>query len=202
MLKALQLVNWLRVKNQYDINNKKNVHPLTQLRAMKLLYYMQAASLVTNDEPLFKEPIVAWKFGPAVVAIHQVYKGQKYIDGTISASDKNNYNKIQNIPKTVALLNKVLMMYCDLTDSQLVDKTHAEMPWKNSAQSNEISLSSMKISYKDSFNDADWQLIKRFNRADKDSLEYTVLKEKLADRGLLPSSIHDVNNEDDFWDQF
>jgi hypothetical protein len=33
-------------------------------------------------------------------------------------------------------------------------------------------------------------------------LKYTVAQEKLEGRGLLPSSIHDVKDEDEFWNQF
>jgi hypothetical protein len=33
-------------------------------------------------------------------------------------------------------------------------------------------------------------------------LKYTVAQEKLEERGLLPSSIHDVKDEDEFWNQF
>ncbi len=44
-MKALQLVNWMRVKNYAQLKdtdeNYINVEPLTQMKAMKILYYMQ-----------------------------------------------------------------------------------------------------------------------------------------------------------------
>lgn len=143
----------------------KSHRELTQLRTMKLLYYMQAASLVVRQEPLFNDPIKAWKYGPVVATVHGRYNGRREIVGTISQKDRNDFAKIQNIPSIVALLNKICVTYHNANDSELVSQTHNEMPWQTTDQS-------------------------------------TDAKEKLEERGLLPSSIHDVKDKDEFWNQF
>ncbi len=112
MLDVFEIVNWLRVKNYDDLKQGKSHRELTQLRTMKLLYYMQAASLVVRQEPLFSDPIKAWKYGPVVAAVHGRYNGHREIVGTISQKDRN--------------------------DSELVSHTYNEMPWQVADQSTEI----------------------------------------------------------------
>ena len=46
MYNVFQVVNWLRVRNNADLRIDPNAEELTQMKAMKLLYYIQAASLV------------------------------------------------------------------------------------------------------------------------------------------------------------
>ena len=48
---------------------------LTNLKLQKLLYYIQAWFLVKNQgQPLFKENIEAWQYGPVVREIYDKYK--------------------------------------------------------------------------------------------------------------------------------
>lgn len=42
---VFQVVNWLRVKNNAELNSSENAE-----KAMKLLYYIQAASLVITGK--------------------------------------------------------------------------------------------------------------------------------------------------------
>lgn len=46
MYNVFQVENWLRVRNNADLRIDPNAEELTQMKAMKLLYYIQAASLV------------------------------------------------------------------------------------------------------------------------------------------------------------
>ena len=116
----------------------KSHRELTQLRTMKLLYYMQAASLVVRQEPLFNDPIKAWKYGPVVATVHGRYNGRREIVGTISQKDRNDFAKIQNIPSIAALSNKICVTYHNTNDSELVSHTYNEMPWQVADQSTEI----------------------------------------------------------------
>ena len=71
MIEVLKLVNWMRVKNHKDLQvDSLDVKKLTQMKAMKLLYYMQAASLVIYNEKLFSNDIVAWDYGPVVKEVN------------------------------------------------------------------------------------------------------------------------------------
>jgi uncharacterized phage-associated protein len=44
---ALKIVNWLRVRNNAELRLDPNAEELTQMKAMKLLYYIQAASVAS-----------------------------------------------------------------------------------------------------------------------------------------------------------
>ena len=59
MYDVFQIVNWLRVKNYADMRQNPNVEELTQMKAMKLLYYIQAANLVLTGNRLFDNDLVA-----------------------------------------------------------------------------------------------------------------------------------------------
>ena len=41
MYDVFKVVNWLRVKNNADMRQDPNVEELSQMKAMKLLYYIQ-----------------------------------------------------------------------------------------------------------------------------------------------------------------
>lgn len=99
LMKALQLVNWMRVKNYAQLKDTDekyiNVEPLTQMKAMKILYYMQAASLVLREKPLFDEPMLAWKYGPVIKSVHDKYRGQRSIVDSIDDQARADYKMIQ-----------------------------------------------------------------------------------------------------------
>lgn len=69
MYDVFKIVNWLRVRNNADLQANPNAEELTQMKAMKLLYYIQAASLVVTGHRMFKDDIVAWRYGPAVESV-------------------------------------------------------------------------------------------------------------------------------------
>jgi uncharacterized phage-associated protein len=74
---VFKVVNWLRVKNNAELRLDPNAEELTQMKAMKLLYYIQAASLVVTGKRMFDNDIVAWKYGPVMQEVHDRYKGQR-----------------------------------------------------------------------------------------------------------------------------
>lgn len=53
---VFKVVNWLRVKNA-ELRLDPNAEELTQMKAMKLLYYIQAASLVVTGKRMFDNRI-------------------------------------------------------------------------------------------------------------------------------------------------
>lgn len=52
------IVNWLRVKNNAYMRLNPNEDEITQMRVMKLLYYIQAASLAVEGKRLFDLRII------------------------------------------------------------------------------------------------------------------------------------------------
>jgi uncharacterized phage-associated protein len=121
----------------------KNVDEFT---LNKLVYYVQAWSLVWRGEPAFPERIEAWKNGPVTNALWSDYK-------------HHNSTKLQNASPLgvddLELVEQVLFHYGQMSAAQLIELTHSEDPWRqarcnlpaNASSSEPISLESMSEYY-------------------------------------------------------
>ena len=107
MYDVLKIVNWMRVKNKAELIENENAEELTQMKAMKLLYYVQGVSLVYLKHRMFPDDILAWKYGPAVSKVHQKYQGQREIVGEVSENDIDDYNELSANSKVNDVLNTV-----------------------------------------------------------------------------------------------
>ena len=105
MYDVLKIVNWMRVKNKAELIENKDAEELTQMKAMKLLYYVQGVSLVYLKHRMFPDDILAWKYGPAVSKVHQEYQGQREIVGEVSENDIDDYNELSANSKVNDVLN-------------------------------------------------------------------------------------------------
>lgn len=151
MYNAFKVVNWLRVRNNADVRTNPNVEELTQMKVMKLLYYIQAASLAVTGHRMFDNDIVAWKYGPVVEEVHKKYIGERNIIGKISDSDIRDYNELQNDTQTADILNSIYKIYGYSSAYDLMIQVHSETPWQETKQSEVISDKKMKDYYKNVF---------------------------------------------------
>lgn len=147
MYNVFEIVNWLRVKNNADMRQNPNIEELTQMKAMKLLYYIQAASLSITNKRMFDNDIVAWKYGPVVEAVHEKYKGYRGIVGEITDEDLRDYSKLQSDATASSILNSIYDVYGYSSAYDLMRQTHKEKPWKETPQSEVISDESIKNFY-------------------------------------------------------
>lgn len=147
MYNAFKVVNWLRVRNNADVRTNPNVEELTQMKVMKLLYYIQAASLVITGHRMFDNDIVAYKYGPVVEEVHKKHIGEC----NISDSDIRDYNELQNDTQTADILNSIYKIYGYSSAYDLMRQTHNEAPWQETKQSEIISDKKMKDYYKHVF---------------------------------------------------
>lgn len=111
MYDVFKVVNWLRVRNYADMQTNPNVEELTQMKAMKLLYYLQAATLSITGHRLFDNDLVAWKYGPVVVAVHDKYAGHREIVGELTDQDRADYALLQADQPTADILNSIYDVY-------------------------------------------------------------------------------------------
>lgn len=144
MYDVLKVVNWLRVKNYAELRQNDYAEVLTQMKAMKLLYYIQGVSLAYLGKKIFSDDIVAWKYGPAVPRVHDKYKGKREIVEEITNSDIADYKELSSDIEASEVLNAVWETYGDMSASQLMRKTHTESPWKDTEQSEIITEDKMK----------------------------------------------------------
>ena len=169
MYDVFQILNWLRVKNYKDMqSDDPNIEELTQMKAMKLLYYIQAASLSITGHRMFDSDIVAWKYGPAVAEVHSLYNHCRGIvndDHPITPEDEANYDQIQRNQKVSDILEGVYIAYGYKSAIDLMKQTHKEDPWLNTEQSHVISDNAIKDFFDGSFDS------KRKESVDTDTLQ-------------------------------
>lgn len=153
MYNVFQVVNWLRVKNNAELNSSENAEELTQMKAMKLLYYIQAASLVITGKRMFDNDIVAWKYGPAVEEVHAKYFHQRSIVGDVANDPKAiaDYKELESNQQTADILNSIYDIYGHSSAYDLMRQTHKEKPWIDTPQSQVISDEKIKDYFKDIF---------------------------------------------------
>lgn len=148
MIDVLKIVNWFKVRNYSDMKTNDNVEALTQLKVMKLLYYAQGVSLALYDKVLFPEKILAWRYGPAIQEVHDVYKGSRAIvdftsDG-MSDEEIRDYQEVNSNQEVALILNAVVDAYGDMSAIELMKQTHEEAPWLGTTQSQEIDVNLIK----------------------------------------------------------
>lgn len=147
MYDVFKVVNWLRVKNNADMRTNPNVEELTQMKAMKLLYYIQAASLSITGHRMFNNNIVAWKYGPVVEEVHEKYRGCRGIVGEITQEDLNDYSELQDDSEASSILNSIYDVYGYSSAYDLMRQTHSEKPWQETPQSDVISDKAIRDFY-------------------------------------------------------
>lgn len=114
---------------QYIIEYESNMQrPVSNLRLQKLLYFVQAQSLVSLNSPCFDDDIEAWDFGPVVPNVYQQYK----IFGSSIIPCDFTHSILEHISSTIKkAINSMLDICAQYTTSQLVEITHHQDPWIN-----------------------------------------------------------------------
>lgn len=143
MYDVMKVVNWLRIRNQSDLKTNENAEVLTQMKLMKLLYFIQGTSLVYLNERFFPQDVVAWKYGPAVEKVHNKYRGQREIVNTINEEDVKDYKELNESPKHAEILSSVYDTFGNKSAYDLMRITHKQSPWINTDQGKAISDTEM-----------------------------------------------------------
>lgn len=131
---ALDVANYIV---NYCIDKEQ---PVSNLKLQKLLYYVQAASLVEENRPMFNDEICAWTYGPVVKRVYHEFKSYanmsisdyvtgKEIDYGFGYDDQYNpYDAIEGADG--AIIKTVVESYLGTSPLDMVRKTHNEDPWK------------------------------------------------------------------------
>lgn len=124
MVKAHQVADFLLFLKENDYRSLD----LSNLKLQKLLYYCQGYYLAMYNEPMFEDPIEAWKYGPVV---RDVYKKYYYFgDLDIKQEIKNPWVLGLN-ERQMSIVAYVWKTLGEMRPGKLVDKTHSETPWIN-----------------------------------------------------------------------
>lgn len=113
---------------------------ISNLKLQKLLYYAQGFSLAINDKILFEEKILAWRYGPVVEEVYQIYRenGSGAIDCPV------DFDFFKYDEGTQDLLEEVYSVYGQYTATALMRLTHEEPPWQETELNKEIQIEQMK----------------------------------------------------------
>ena len=96
---------------------------VSNLVLQKLLYFIQACSLVETGEPAFSEKIEAWMYGPVVPEAYYNIKSNGEFYQNIPF---NNLN-----PRLQDITRNVVETFADANPFVLVDLTHSYAPWRS-----------------------------------------------------------------------
>jgi uncharacterized phage-associated protein len=99
---------------------------LSALKLQKLVYYAQVWSMVLRNQPLFHQPVEAWKHGPVVRELWEAYKPYRHEAIPTPTVDFPSF-----APAELEILDFVWMRYGELSAHQLRDLTHSEPSWQN-----------------------------------------------------------------------
>lgn len=119
--------------------------PVSNLKLQKLLYYVQAASLVETGRRMFADEISAWKYGPVVENVYHSFK--LYVDKEIVDKvtekysfldfEQEDYDPMEMILETdQPIIQRVTKSYKNYSALKMVNKTHGERPWKDAFANN------------------------------------------------------------------
>ena len=112
--------------------------PVTNMKLQKLLYYSYVWYLVEKGmkRKLFKEPIVAWKYGPIVKDVYSMYK--KYGADVIRQAENGNIENLDEEAKNI--IEDVFKVYGAKNGIELANLTHNEQPWIQSYEEDEENI--------------------------------------------------------------
>lgn len=110
------------------------VHDLTNMKINKLLYFAQGHYLAMYGEPLFREPVEAWPFGPVVESVYENYKA--YSNAPIRHYDYEAAALFA--PKHPDFFVNLAVTYGKCTAARLLKETHKKGgPWDRVYRSSE-----------------------------------------------------------------
>lgn len=99
---------------------------ITNMKVQKLLYYSQCLHLALYDEPLFKEEIQAWRYGPVCPPAYRFYS--EFEAQQLPVPSKEFLLQIPEEKKK--LLEEVWGYFGGYHAYRLSGMTHLEFPWR------------------------------------------------------------------------
>lgn len=99
---------------------------ISNLKLQKILYFVQAEFLVSQNTPCFREQIEAWDFGPVIPDVYHRYK--VYGSASIPCVGDENYCPFDKVDKSLA--DGIIDECAKYSASTLVEITHRQSPWK------------------------------------------------------------------------
>lgn len=94
---------------------------IDEMKLHKLLYLSQRESIIVTGEPMFSAPFEAWKYGPVVVEVRELYR-KDALNQTLTQQELDLYKPV---------FDYIFVNYADKDSWSLSNLTHSETSWKN-----------------------------------------------------------------------
>ena len=114
-----QIASYIYMRYQKEFGRS-----IDEMKLHKLLYFVQRESIVQLGAPIFKEEFEAWRYGPVLVPVRQLYR-DGLLDTPLSA---------EAIEKYSAVFDKVFSQYAVKDSWSLSSLTHGEYSWRHARQ--------------------------------------------------------------------
>ena len=118
---ARAVANWLIEKAMEDGK------PLIPLQIIKLVYFAHGWTLAFFGRPLVRQPVEAWRYGPAIADVYDAvkqYRGNPVDHVIPGIPDARFYEE------ELGVVDEVYRVYGDLSGAQLSTLTHKDdSPW-------------------------------------------------------------------------
>lgn len=144
MQEALKVARWFLTRNHEEAGKCEDSF-LTQMQLQKFLYYVQGYFLGCYGEPLFKENIKAWPYGPVVPPVYNKFK--KFSGCGIKDFEKCDDSEFD--PKELRAMKIVYDKYSKYSGIALSKMTHQEMPWMTTKKNEVITLEKLADFFED-----------------------------------------------------
>lgn len=126
---------------------------IDEMKLHKLLYLSQRESIIVTGEPMFSAPFEAWKYGPVVVEVRDLYRNEA-LNETLTEQELEKYKPV---------FDYVFVNYSDKDSWSLSILTHSETSWQNARKGlGPDDHSSNQLRLEDIRNDAEMMRMRRF----------------------------------------
>lgn len=130
----------IAIANIYVKLAQARKHYLSKLPLMKFIYFAHGWTLGYTGEPLIKEDILVWKFGPAIIEVYRAFAEKGFYIQTPALDKKGEEITCEQdlSAKEHDIIIKVFDDYSTSDAMELVGITHAKgAPWSISKQRGE-----------------------------------------------------------------
>lgn len=99
-------------------------HEIDEMKLHKLLYFSQREAYILLGIPMFSERFAAWKYGPVLIGIRELYK-RKALDTPLADNDFREYKDV---------FDSVFNTYAGISSWSLSILSHGEVSWQRARQ--------------------------------------------------------------------
>lgn len=119
MIDVVKVASYIYQRYQDELNVE-----IDEMKLHKLLYFSQRESIIRTGQPMFREQFAAWKYGPVIVKVRDLYKTKTL----------NEMPTKEELAPFIESFNFVFKNYAVKDSWTLSLLTHCESSWLNARE--------------------------------------------------------------------